>query len=117
MFSLGVISYQMLTDKLPYGTQVSKSRTKAAQNKLSYNTVINDDREIPEWIDDALRKVLHPDPYQRYEELSEFVFDLRHPNREFLNKTRPPLMERNPVVFWKGVCLILTIIIGVLLSR
>ncbi|OQK17572.1 protein kinase [Methyloprofundus sedimenti] len=117
MFSLGVICYQMLTGRLPYGTQVAKSRTKAAQNKLSYSTLLNDDRDIPEWIDDALRKVLHPNPYQRYQELSEFVFDLRHPNREFLNKTRPPLMERNPVVFWKGVCLILTIIIGVLLSN
>ena len=24
---------------------------------------------------------------------SEFLFDLRHPNRDFLNKTCPPLME------------------------
>ena len=29
----------------------------------------------------ARLKAVHPDPYQRYEELSEFVFDLRHPNK------------------------------------
>ena len=28
---------------------------------------------------------MHPDPYKRYEELSEFVFELRHPNKSFLN--------------------------------
>ncbi|MCK5121358.1 MAG: bifunctional protein-serine/threonine kinase/phosphatase [Methylococcales bacterium] len=117
IFSLGVITYQMLTGKLPYGTQVAKARTKAAQNKLTYKSVLDDDREIPVWIDDVLRKVLHPNPYKRYEESSEFLFDLRHPNKVFLNKTRPPLMERNPVVFWKSVSLILTIIIGILLSR
>jgi len=117
LFSLAVITYQMLSGKLPYGTRVSKCRTKAAQNKLKYASVLNDQREIPAWIDDALKKALHPDPYKRYDVLSEFIYDLHQPNKEFLNKTRPPLMERNPVVFWKSVSLILTIIVVILLSR
>ena len=117
MFSLGVIAYQMLSGRLPYGTQVAKSKTKAAQRKLQYNPVLDDEREIPVWIDEALKKALHPNPFKRYEELSEFLFDLRHPNKEFINKTRPPLMERNPVVFWKSVSFILSIIIIVLLSN
>ncbi|MDO8351043.1 MAG: protein kinase [Gallionella sp.] len=116
IFSLGVISYQMLTGKLPYGTQVAKSRTKAAQRKLKYDSALDDDREIPAWIDEALRKAVHPYPYKRYEELSEFIFDLRHPNKDFLNKTRPPLLERNPVIFWQGVSFILLIIVFALLS-
>ena len=111
LFSLGVIAYQMLSGKLPYGTQVAKSRTRSAQNKLKYNSVLDDDREIPVWIDETIRKAVHPNPYNRYEELSEFLFDLRHPNKAFLNKNRPPLMERNPVLFWKGVSLILAVII------
>jgi serine/threonine protein kinase len=117
MFSLGVIAYQMLTGKLPYGTQVAKARTKAAQTKLKYNSVLDADREIPVWIDDVLRKAVHPNPYKRYEELSEFIFDLRHPNKAFLNKRRPPLMERNPALFWKSVSFILTVIIAILLAR
>ncbi|MDD5321503.1 MAG: bifunctional protein-serine/threonine kinase/phosphatase [Methylococcales bacterium] len=117
MFSLGVITYQMLAGKLPYGTQVAKSRTRAAQKKLNYNSVLDDDREIPAWIDDVLRKAVHPDPYKRYEELSEFIYDLRHPNKTFLNKARPPLIERNPVAFWKGVSLILSIIVFALLIK
>ena len=118
MFSLGVITYQMLSGRLPYGTQVAKSRTKAAQRNLTYRSVLDDDREIPAWIDAAIKKAVHPTPYKRYEELSEFVFDLRHPNKVFLNKVRPPLMERNPVLFWKSVSLILaTIIIIMMLSN
>ena len=48
--------------------------------------------------------------------MSEFVYDLHHPNREFLNRNRPPLMARNPEVFWKTVSLILAVIIIFLLS-
>jgi serine/threonine protein kinase len=117
MFSLGVITYQILTGNLPYGTQVAKSRTKAAQSKLKYRSVLDDEREIPAWIDEALRKIVHPNPYKRYEELSEFIYDLRHPNKAFLNKTRAPLLESNPVLFWKSVSFILTVIIAILLIR
>ncbi len=111
LFSLAVICYQMLSNKLPYGTHVSTARTKSAQNKLYYQTVLHEDREIPAWIDDTLKRALHPNPYKRYGELSEFIFDLQQPNRAFLNKTAPPLMERNPVLFWKSVSLILLCII------
>lgn len=117
MFSLGVIAYQMLSGKLPYGAKVSQCRTKNAQNKLSYASLLDDEREIPAWVDEAIKKVLHPNPYKRYEELSEFLYDLRHPNKVFLNKARPPLMERNPVLFWKSVSFILAIIIFILLTR
>jgi serine/threonine protein kinase len=117
IFSLGVITYQMLSGKLPYGTEVSKARTRAAQKKLSYRSVLDDEREIPVWIDDVLRKAVHPNPYQRYEELSEFVYDLRHPNRAFLNKTRPPLIERNPVLFWKSVSFFLAATVVALLFK
>ena len=114
IFSLGVIAYQMLCGKLPYGVEVAKSRTKAAQKKLAYQTVLNEEREIPAWIDDAIRKAVEPNPFERYEVLSEFVYDLHHPNNEFLNKTKPPLIERNPVIFWKSVSFVLLILLIVL---
>lgn len=115
IFSLGVIAYQMLTGRLPYGTQVPKCRTRAAQRKLNYASARDEKRLIPAWVDEAIRKAVHPDPDRRYEELSEFVYDLHHPNREFLRKSRPPLMERNPVVFWKTVSLFLAVALIVVL--
>ncbi|HTD89963.1 MAG TPA: bifunctional protein-serine/threonine kinase/phosphatase [Burkholderiales bacterium] len=117
IFSLGVIGYQMLTGKLPYGAEVAKSRTKAMQRKLRYQSLLDDDREIPAWIDAVLRKAVQPDPYKRYEELSEFIYDLRHPNKALLNEKSPPLLDRNPLVFWKCISFILTIIIAILLFK
>ncbi len=117
MFSLGTICYQMLSGKTPYGTQVANSRTKAAQRRLKYRSVFTKDREIPAWIDETIKKAVHPDPHKRYDTLSEFIYDLRCPNKAFLNKTRPPLIERNPVVFWQAISFILAIIIIVMLAR
>jgi serine/threonine protein kinase len=109
MFSLGVITYQLLSGKLPYGAQVAKSRTVAAQRDLVYDSVLHDKREIPAWIDLVLKKAVHPNPAKRYEELSEFIYDLRHPSKAYLNQTRLPLIERYPVGFWKGVALLLAL--------
>lgn len=116
-FSLGVICYHMLSGKMPYGTEVAKSRTKSAQRRLIYRSVLDDDREIPAWVDEALKKALHPDPYKRYEAISEFTYDLRHPSKTFLNRTRPPLIERNPVAFWQTISLILFIIIVTMIAN
>jgi serine/threonine protein phosphatase PrpC len=110
-FSLAVIAYQMLSGRLPYGTEVSQARTLAAQRGLRYRCVLHEDRDIPAWIDGVLRKALHPDPMKRYEAISEFMHDLRHPNRAFLEKTRPPLVERNPVAFWKGMSALLAVLV------
>ena len=118
IYSLGVIACQMLSGKLPYGIEVAKSRTKAAQRKLVYQSVLNDEKEIPAWVNDAIRKAVDPDPFERYEEISEFIYDLHHPNKDFLNKTRPPLIERNPVIFWKSVSFVLMLaLVGVSLAR
>jgi serine/threonine protein kinase len=117
IFSLGVIAYQMLTGKLPYGPEVAKIKSKAALNKLSYDSIRHARREIPAWVDDAIMKAVHPEAFKRYEALSEFVFDLKQPNKAFLNKTRSPLIERNPVAFWKGVSFLLVLVIILLLAK
>jgi serine/threonine protein phosphatase PrpC/ribosomal protein L39E len=116
LFSLGVITYQMLTGKLPYGAQVAKARTRSQQRKLKYRSVLDDNREIPVWINGALRRSVHPDPLQRHEDLSEFEFDLRQPNPKYLNVDPIPLLERNPLLFWQGLCVILACAVAILLA-
>lgn len=117
LFSLGVISYQLLSGKLPFGTEVVKARSKAAQRKLNYRSVLGDDSEIPLWVDEAIKKAVQPDPSKRYDKLSEFIYDLRNPNSAFLNKSRPPLLERNPLLVWKAVSLVLSLTVIYLLTR
>lgn len=115
-FSLAVIIYQMLSGRLPYGAEVAKCKSRTAQNRLVYRPLRDNDHELPVWIDDVLRKALQPDPLKRYAALSEFIFELRQPNQSLLNKHRPPLLERNPLMFWKGLSAILGAVIIWLLS-
>ncbi|MBN8981146.1 MAG: bifunctional protein-serine/threonine kinase/phosphatase [Rhizobiales bacterium] len=117
MFSLGVITYQMLTGKLPYGAEAARMRTKSQFGKLRYISALDDNRAIPAWIDGVLEKAVNLDPNKRYESLSEFVFDLRHPNSKYLRSTRPPLLERNSQIFWKCLTLFLLCIILFLLIK
>jgi serine/threonine protein phosphatase PrpC len=107
LFSLGVITYQMLTGKLPYGAEVCKTRTREEQRRLNFGSMVVERKRVPVWVEGALRRALHPDPLKRYEDPAEFAYDLRHPNREFLLRRSPPLIERNPLVFWKGLSALL----------
>lgn len=116
LYSLGVITYHMLTGRLPYGTKVAQSQTRSAQKKLQYQSALEDQRAIPAWIDGVLRKAVHPDPARRYQELSEYIFDLRHPNQAFLKKAHAPLVERNPLMFWKILSLTLAVMVIALLG-
>jgi serine/threonine protein kinase len=109
IYSLAAITYQMLTGRLPYGTEAAKARTLAAQRKLAYVSVMDKDRDIPAWMDTVLGKALHPDPRARYQELSEFTYALDHPEHSVADRRTPPLIERNPLLFWKGLCLALAI--------
>lgn len=116
LFSLGVITYQMLTGRLPYGAQMATARTRSQQRGVAYVSSLDNDREIPAWIDGTLRKAVHADPRKRYGELSEFVYDLRHPNEAFLRAGAGPLIERNPLAFWKGLSFVLAATVLALLA-
>jgi serine/threonine protein phosphatase PrpC len=116
LFSLAVIAYQMLTGQLPYGAAVAKTRTRADQRHLIYDARMEVQRKLPVWIDGALRKALQPEPLKRHDDVAEFVYDLQHPNAAFLQRRRPPLIERHPVAFWKGLSLVLFIAVVVLLA-
>ena len=116
IFSLGVITYQMLTGKLPYGSQAARVRTRSQINKLNYRSAVDDNHDVPAWMDRTLRRAVHPDPYKRYESLSEYTFDLRHPNPKYLDSSATPLIERNPLLFWKCTTAILALTILALLA-
>ncbi|RVT99470.1 bifunctional protein-serine/threonine kinase/phosphatase [Rhodovarius crocodyli] len=115
LFSLGVIAYQMLTGRLPYGAAVAQARSRAQQRRLRYQPASEDHRHVPAWLDAALEKAVAVDPADRYEELSEFLFDLRHPNTAF--GAPRPLLQRNPLLFWQASCAVLGVTVLALLYR
>jgi serine/threonine protein kinase len=112
LYSIGVVAYQMLTGALPYGAAMAQARTASQQRKVRYRPA---SPPLPVWIDGALRKAVQADPARRYGELSEFTYDLRHPNPDFVNAPAPSLIERNPLLFWQVLSAALACAVVVLL--
>lgn len=101
-FSLGVITYEMISGKLPFGEKYGEK----ALSKLTYFSLLNIDLDIPLWVDGAIRKIVKRKPTNRYEEISEFIHDLSYPNKEFTEVAHIPLIERNPLIVWKGLAIL-----------
>ena len=106
IYSLGVIAYELLTGRQPYGKGFASARDIARRDYISARDSRDD---IPAWMDAALQKAVHKQPAQRTEALSALTEDLRRPNPA-LNHDRPrPLLERNPIGFWRALALLLLI--------
>jgi len=116
IYSLGVITYEMLSGKLPYGEMPNIWKKKNLATMMHYTPLTDHNSSVPKWLSAALKKAVHPDPNQRYEELSEFLHDFRHPNPNLSTEDHRPLLERNPVKFWQGLNVILMGIIIYLLA-
>ncbi len=112
LYSLGVIVYEMLTGHLPYGDSDSRN----PDRRRPYTSARRYNPALPNWVDGALEKAVRLDRARRYEVLSEFEYDLAHPNKHFEKRTIP-LLERDPLRFWKTLTLLLFLLNLILLSR
>jgi serine/threonine protein phosphatase PrpC len=107
IFSLGSIVYEMLTGELPYTDKFEDAMTVRALERLEYVASHHHNPMVPVWMDGALRTAVSLLPRRRYGVLSEFVYDLRNPNPSYLKDTRSPLIQRDPLLFWKGLAALL----------
>lgn len=117
-YSLAVLTYYLLCRQLPYGTDVAKCTARKQLKKLQYHPISLYRTDIPSWAEAAIQKALHPNMAQRYAALSEFIYDLKNPNRRFLKREKTAYLEKNPALFWRSLSLILImLIIGYLLLQ
>jgi serine/threonine protein phosphatase PrpC len=112
IFSLGATLYEALTGKLPYGEiepfQTPVFKTARPLTELNPHT--------PLWLEAITARALAVAPERRYESYSEMLYELENPA-----KVRPfhqpgtPLLERNPLLFFKiGFFLLLAVTLGLL---
>ncbi len=114
LYSLGVIAYEILTGKLPYGDQSDKNIDWRSISKIKYTSALKHNPMIPLWLDGAIEKAVRIDHRLRYDSFSEFYHDLTHPNESFM-KNSLPLTEKDPLIFWKSVASALFIVNLILL--
>ncbi|MBD2858854.1 bifunctional protein-serine/threonine kinase/phosphatase [Spongiibacter sp. KMU-158] len=116
-FSLAVIAFEMLTGKLPYEGRLESCRSSTAFNRLNYISACKYNSLIPVWMDKALQKALSISPELRYNDIAEFVHDLKHPNPAFCQPEYQPLVRRHPLRFWQGLSFVLALALFWSLSR
>lgn len=107
LFSLGVIVYEMLTGRMPFGDALERASLPADFARLRYESACRHNPMVPVWLDGALRKALSVTPEGRYNDVAEFLHDLKHPNPLFLQREHAPLLERDPLAFWRGLSVLL----------
>lgn len=111
IFSLGAISYEMITGSLPYGKGITGA---AMIKKLRYVSASWFRKDVPQWMDAALEKAVHIDPEKRTDALSALTSDLRKPNSALVPLQVRPLIESHPLLFWKLISLFLFILVVIL---
>ncbi|SJM92432.1 Serine/threonine-protein kinase PrkC [Crenothrix polyspora] len=118
LYSLAVITYEMLNGALPFGEDMPEKPSPGYLANLRYVPSFHHNPMVPIWIDGALKKATAITPHSRYNELTEFLYDLNNPNPSFMrSEDFIPLIQRNPLRFWQGLSVILMIIILILLYR
>lgn len=85
-------------------------------HKLNYLPQRRAQRDLPAWIDTVLRQALHPQRAKPQEALSALVHDLRQPGPQHLRRERSPLLERDPLQFWRSLALLLALAVLLLLG-
>ncbi|WP_339674984.1 bifunctional protein-serine/threonine kinase/phosphatase [uncultured Zhongshania sp.] len=106
-FSLAVIVFEMLTGQQPYQGRLQHCTTTVAFSRVEYVSACRYNPHVPIWLDAALSRALSISPELRYSDVSEFVYDLEHPNTEFMKDEFKPLLTRNPLRTWQGISLFL----------
>lgn len=111
IYSLAAIAYEMLTGQLPYGQSI---KTVSSIKKLRYVSATTRRKDMPNWMDAALENAVQLDPLKRTEALSAFTTNLRKPNSALIPARHRPLIERDPVMFWRSLCLLMFALSAVL---
>lgn len=109
IFSLAIVIYEMLAGQPPFEGKLADCKQEADFRKLTYVPSYRYNPLVPVWLDGALEKALSISTATRYFDISEFLYDIKHPNPAFSQFKNLPYLERNPLLFWQVAAAILFI--------
>ncbi len=113
LFAIGATLYEALTGSLPFG-EIERFQTPRfcdAKDPVRLNP------NIPGWLRAVLLRATAPQPERRYQNYSELGFDLERPAQvEPFHRKDAPLLERNPLGFYRtGFFLLLALTVYLLM--
>lgn len=111
LFAAGVCLYRLLTGAYPYGElepfqqPPNRAPTPASRHRP----------DLPAWLDALLLKAVASRPEQRFETAEEWLLALDRGENHAGDLPPRPLLEREPLKFWRGLALLSLLINLVLL--
>lgn len=112
IFAIGVTLYEALTGAYPYG-EIERFQTPRFATPRS---LTRHNPAVPPWLDSIVRRAIDADPERRYQHFSEIAYDLAHPAKVASHHRKDaPLLERNPLRFYKSLSLVLFLAVLLLL--
>jgi len=103
LFSIAVITYELLCGELPYLPSTSQSLQKARASQWQYRSIKQFRSDLPEWLDKVLEKATQPSLTKRYTAMSEFMSELSPVHNNLLQNSQSlSFLERNPLRFWQS---------------
>nr|WP_298143203.1 bifunctional protein-serine/threonine kinase/phosphatase [uncultured Pseudomonas sp.] len=99
LYAAGVTLYRLLTGHYPYGEVEAFQRPR-------FGSPVPASRyrpDLPAWIDENLSRAVAADPAQRFETAEEWLLNLEQGERQALSQRPRPLLEREPLKFWRGL--------------
>lgn len=101
LYALATISYELFCGKLPYGEKIEECQTAFEYDRLRYIPASEVNPVIPMWFDRTLQRGVAFDLEERYENIDEFLTDLRHPNPVYLRDDPKVTKNKSQVLFWQ----------------
>jgi protein phosphatase len=101
LYALATITYELFCGKLPYGEKIEECQTAFEYDHLRYIKASEANPVIPMWFDRTLQRGVAFDLEQRYDNIEEFLHDLKHPNPNYLRDDPKVKKHKSQVLFWQ----------------
>ena len=115
LYAIGVTLYEALSRSYPYG-EVERFQTPRFDSNPKRLSKLN--TAIPPWLESVILRAISAEPEHRYQNFSEMAYDLAHPEKVApYHHKDASLLERNPLLFYKGLSLALLLLCFWLISQ
>lgn len=101
LYALATITYEIFTAKLPYGDKIEECQTAFEYDRLRYISATEGNPIIPMWFDRTLERGVSFDLEVRYDNIPEFIQDLKKPNPTYLLDDPKVTKNKSQVLFWQ----------------